>query len=210
MAASGSLGEGATSAGFELTEPNPSGRPTPMRIRSHTTWAYAIILPCVLAPALAFGRSQGEEPATDPQTRNPPSRGEEKAVPIPELALWKAQMVSFGQKACLRVREPGDRRTRSSPPPTTTRPASTTRSRTTRAMRSGTIARPKPRRSTGLRHRNNGNVPGLLELHAGFRMDWEHNSDALSKQAAILLLSTAAYCADATPLEWTARPSKEP
>jgi hypothetical protein len=28
VAATDSLGEGATSAGFELTEPNPSGRPT--------------------------------------------------------------------------------------------------------------------------------------------------------------------------------------
>ena len=37
-------------------------------------------------------------------------------------------------------------------------------------------------------------------------MDGEHTSDATSKQAAVLLSQNAAYCGDATPLEWTAGP----
>ena len=51
--------------------------------------------------------------------------------------------------------------------------------------------------------RNNGNVPGYWNFTSGFRMDWERNSDAMSKQAAILLSQNAAFCTDATPLEWT-------
>jgi hypothetical protein len=52
--------------------------------------------------------------------------------------------------------------------------------------------------------RNNGSVPGYWNFTSGFRMDWERNSDALSKQAAILLSQHAAFCGDLTPLESTA------
>ena len=56
--------------------------------------------------------------------------------------------------------------------------------------------------------RNNGNVPGYWNFTSGFRMDWERNSDALSKQAAILLSQNAAYCTDTTPPENTVTPSR--
>jgi hypothetical protein len=52
--------------------------------------------------------------------------------------------------------------------------------------------------------RNQGNVPGYWNFTTGFRMDWERNGDALSKQAGILLSQHAAYCRDDTPLNWTA------
>src|SRR4029453_5108511 len=45
---------------------------------------------------------------------------------------------------------------------------------------------------------------GYWNFTSGLRMDWERNSDALSKQAVILLSQHAAYCADGTPLDWTA------
>ena len=52
--------------------------------------------------------------------------------------------------------------------------------------------------------RNGGKVPGYWNFTTGFRMDWERNGDALSKQAGILLSQNAAFCSDTTPLDWTA------
>jgi hypothetical protein len=54
---------------------------------------------------------------------------------------------------------------------------------------------------------NNGKVPGYWNFTSGFRMDWQQNSDSLSKQAAILLSQNAAYCADTTPLNYTVSPN---
>jgi hypothetical protein len=149
----------------------------------------------------------GPQPTPAP-TPTPPSRGDADAVPIPELARWKAQMVSYGQKACLQF-------------------ASTTQTEDQRlgdtyydatrvyeqiadytgsaswddcATKAKAIYR-------GYVLRNNGSVPGYWNFTSGFRMDWERNSDALSKQAAILLSQHAAFCTDTTPLASTGSPN---
>ncbi len=50
---------------------------------------------------------------------------------------------------------------------------------------------------------NNAGVPGYWNFTTGLRMDFEHTGDALSKNAAILLSTNAAYAADTTPLDYT-------
>jgi hypothetical protein len=174
-----------------------------MRKRSHTTWAYTLTLLCVLAPAVSFCRSLGEEAA---QTSTPRSR-DEKAVPIPELARWKTQMVSYGQKACLQYANTAltDDERLGATYYDATRVYEQIADYTGDAVWDDCAAKAKAI-YRGYVLRNNGSVPGYWNFTSGFRMDWERNSDALSKQAAILLSQNAAFCTDITPLEWTASP----
>jgi hypothetical protein len=167
-----------------------------MRMRSHPTWAYTITLLCVLAPA-----------PTPAQTRTPPSRGEERAVAIPELALWKTQMVSFGQKACLEyARLVTDDERLGATYYDATRVYEQIADYTGNAVWDDCATKAKAI-YRGYVLRNNGNVPGYWNFTSGFRMDWERNSDALSKQAAILLSQNAAYCSDTTPIDYTVTPN---
>jgi hypothetical protein len=166
-----------------------------MRMRSHTTWAYTITLLCVLTPA-----------PTPAQTRIPPSRGDERAVPIPELARWKTQMLSYGQKACLQYASlVTDDERLAATYYDATRVYEQIADYTGNAVWDDCAAKAKAI-YRGYVLQNNGKVPGYWNFTSGFRMDWERNSDSLSKQAAILLSQNAAYCTDATPLGWTARP----
>lgn len=50
---------------------------------------------------------------------------------------------------------------------------------------------------------NNGVVPGYWNFTQGVRRDYEHESDLVSKSAAVLISKNAAYAADYTPLSWT-------
>jgi hypothetical protein len=172
-----------------------------MRVRSHTTWAYSITLLCVLAPALSFGLPPVPRPA---QTPTPPSRGEERAVPIPELARWKTQMVSYGQKACLQYASLAtDDERLGATYYDAIRVYEQIADYTGNAVWDDCASKAKAI-YRGYVLRNNGSVPGYWNFTTGFRMDWERNSDALSKQAAILLSQHAAYCADTAPLDWSA------
>jgi len=121
-------------------------------------------------------------------------------VAIPELARWKSQMLTFGQKACQ-----------------TTAAATTADEKLGATYYDATRVYEQIADFTGQAawedcaekakaiyrgyvFRNQGKVPGYWNFTTGFRMDWDRNSDALSKEAGILLSQNAAYCSDATPL----------
>ncbi len=50
--------------------------------------------------------------------------------------------------------------------------------------------------------RNAGGVPGYWNFTTGLRMDYELTKDPASRQAVILLSTSAAFSADSTPIEW--------
>src|SRR6185503_14956525 len=134
-------------------------------------------------------------PAPTP-TPAAPSRGDGLAA-IPELSRWKTQMLTYGQKACT---------TQASAAMTDDERLGSTYYDATRVYeqiadftgQSGweDCAEKAKAIYRGYVLRNQGNVPGYWNFTTGFRMDWERNADALSKQAGILLSQHAAYCRD--------------
>jgi hypothetical protein len=121
-----------------------------------------------------------------------PARAE---LPIPELARWEANMVSYGQTHCYAgsldhvyydaqrvyyqiADYTGDA------------------SWTTCAQRAESVYRDQyvlP---------NNGSVPGYWNFTTGLRLDFERTGDTRSKTAVVLLSQNASYAHD-RPLDWT-------
>ena len=143
-----------------------------------------------------------------PPTPTPLSSGDGDAVRIPELARWKTQMVSYGQKACLQYANTAlnDDERLGATYYDATRVNEQIADYTGNAVWDDCATKAKAIYRDYVM-RNKGNVPGYWNFTTGFRMDWERKSDALSKQAAILLSQHASYCADTAPLDYTVGPT---
>jgi hypothetical protein len=118
-------------------------------------------------------------------------------LPIPQLALWEAHMLSFGQTHCYlgtldQVYYDAER-VYYQIADYTGDPSWTTCAQFAQAVYRDQYVFP-----------NNGGVPGYWNFTTGLRMDYQRTGDAQSKNAAILLSQKGAYAPDATPLAWTA------
>jgi hypothetical protein len=125
-------------------------------------------------------------------------------VPIPELARWKAQMLSYGQRACQMM----------AAAQTTDEKLGSTYYDAIRVYEqiadfTGEPAwddcadKAKAIYRDGYAIKNGGKVPGYWNFTTGLRMDWERRSESASRQATILLSENGAYCTDGTPVSWT-------
>jgi hypothetical protein len=126
-------------------------------------------------------------------------------LPIPQLALWEAHMLSFGQTHCDFLTQPHTldelfnhiyydaERVFYQIADYTGNSAWTTCAQRAEAVYRDQYVLP-----------NNGTVPGYWSFTTGLRMDYQRTGDAQAKTAAILLSQNGAYAPDATPLAWTA------
>jgi hypothetical protein len=130
------------------------------------------------------------------------------AVAIPELSRWKTQMLSYGQKACgqYSITTLSDDQRLAGTYYDATRVYEQISDYTGSAVWEDCASKAKAIYRDYVM-RNDGSVPGYWNFTSGFRMDWERNADALSKQAAILLSQRAAFCTDQTPIASTASPN---
>ncbi|HMH50661.1 MAG TPA: Ig-like domain-containing protein [Candidatus Acidoferrum sp.] len=131
---------------------------------------------------------------------------EGQTTPIPQLALWESQMVSYGRSHCNALMQPGQ---------TADQLLGSTYYDLTRVMyqiadytgqsswndcaRAGRVVY-----GNGYVLPNNGGVPGYWNFSTGLRMDFERTATADSRSAALLLSTNAAYSSDLAPLDWTA------
>ncbi|HEV8585970.1 MAG TPA: Ig-like domain-containing protein, partial [Methylomirabilota bacterium] len=125
--------------------------------------------------------------------------------PIPQLALWEAHMLSYGQTHCdyLAGAHTFDEKLNSvyyDAERVFLQILDYTGNAAwlTCAQRAETIYRDQyvlP---------NNGNVPGYWNFTHGLAMDYARSSDVTSKNAVIALSQNAGYAGDTIPLEWTA------
>jgi hypothetical protein len=126
------------------------------------------------------------------------------AIAIPELSRWKTQMLSYGLKACqAQVAGTTEDERLGSTYYDATRVYEQIADFTGQAGWEDCAEKAKAI-YRGYVLRNQGKVPGYWNFTSGFRMDWDRNGDALSKQAGILLSQNAAFCSDFTPLDYTA------
>jgi hypothetical protein len=123
---------------------------------------------------------------------------------IPERARWEEQMVAYGRRACEVLRMPGltvDQRLAhvyydqirvmyqiadytEDPSWNDCAALATTVYRDLYVLPNG------------------GGVPGYWNFTTGLRLDYEFTKDPASRQAVILLSTSAAFSADSTPIEW--------
>ena len=126
------------------------------------------------------------------------------ATGIPERARWEEQMVAYGRRACDVLRMPGltvDQRLAhvyydqirvmyqiadytEDPSWNDCAALATTVYRDLYVLPNG------------------GGVPGYWNFTTGLRLDYELTKDPASRQAVILLSTSAAFSADSTPIEW--------
>ena len=118
-------------------------------------------------------------------------------LPIPELTLWEAQMLSYGQAHCVldaldQVYYDAER--------VYYQIADYTGNSSwiTCAHLVQTVYRDQ----YVLPH--NGGVSGYWNFTTGLRLDYQRTGDLVSKNAAILLSHNASFTGDSTPLAWTA------
>jgi hypothetical protein len=124
--------------------------------------------------------------------------------PVPQLARWEAQMVTFGRAVCdslAAARTPDERlaavyydaqRVFFQMADYTGNGAWNACARRARAVY---------RDEYVLRHQ--GQVPGYWNFTHGLTMDYGRTGDVTSKEAVLLLARNAAFARDGTPLEWT-------
>src|SRR2546426_6813906 len=124
--------------------------------------------------------------------------------PIPELARWVSQMLSFGQVHCATLTQPlsleqlfwaieyDAGRVYYQIADYTGDPFWSTCGQLAEAVYRDQYVLPI-----------NGAAAGHVNYTTGLRMDYSHTGNVLSKQAAILLSQNAAYATDGTPLAWT-------
>ncbi|HEV8586437.1 MAG TPA: Ig-like domain-containing protein [Methylomirabilota bacterium] len=125
-------------------------------------------------------------------------------TPIPELTLWRAQMLSFGRAACDALAQPPSLdealvRVYYDAERVFYQIAGDTGDASWEACarRAEAIFRDQyvlPQ---------NGNVPGYWNFTHGLTLDWLQTGDAASKNAVIALSQNASYAGDTVPLEWT-------
>src|SRR5713226_3656929 len=136
----------------------------------------------VIAPVMAPGPAAGQ-------------------LPIPQLALWEANMVSYGQTHCNALATPNislldqvyydAQRVFLQIADFTGNAAWTTCAQRGAAIYRDLYVLP-----------NNGMVPGYWNFTTGLRMDAQRTGSAAS-QTAVMLLSTNMWAADSEPLSWT-------
>jgi len=124
--------------------------------------------------------------------------------PIPELARWESQMLSFGQVHCASVTqllsleqlfwaiEYDAGRVYYQIADYTGDPFWSTCGQLAEAVYRDQYVLPI-----------NGGAAGHVNYTTGLRMDYRHTGQVASQQAAVLLSQNAAYAKDGTPLEWT-------
>ena len=124
--------------------------------------------------------------------------------PIPELALWEAQMIQYGQQNCNRLNDPsiaGDKKLADTYYDgervfylmyeyTKNSAWLTCAQRAEQVYRDGYVIG------------NNGGVPGYWNFPHGIWFDYKRTSDATSRNALFLLATKAAY--SNSPIAWTA------
>jgi hypothetical protein len=145
-------------------------------------------------------------PAPTPTPTPTPAAGREGEVrPIPELARWEAQMVTYGRKHC----EEYDRSLTPDQKLGNTyydamRVFYQIADYTGDAFWNDCALKARAVYRDYYIARNNAVIPGYWHFTTGLRMDAERRGDARSKAAAIDLSRKAAYAPDTTPLAWTA------
>lgn len=145
-------------------------------------------------------------PPPAPTPRPTPKPDPVEAVPIPELARWEANMLTYGRQHCAFFDRTGltlDQRLGATfydaiavfyqIADYTGDPAWGECALKARAAYRDDYVIP-----------HEGSVPGYWNFTTGLRMDWERTNDSLSSRAVVELSTNAAYANDATPLAWTA------
>ena len=117
--------------------------------------------------------------------------------PIPQLALWEAQMLSYGQTHCVlgaldEVYYDAER-VYYQIADYTGNPAWITCAHLAQTVYRDQYVLP-----------NSGGVPGYWNFTTGLRIDYQRTGDPQSKNAALLLSQNGAFAPDSTPLAWTA------
>jgi hypothetical protein len=124
--------------------------------------------------------------------------------PIPQLALWEAQMLSYGQAACDYLAQP---HTFDEDLSEVYYDAVRVFDQIADYTGNGAWNVCAGRAAAIYRDQyvlpNNGAVPGYWNFTDGLTLDYLRTGDAASKSAVILLSENAAYAGDSVPLEWT-------
>jgi hypothetical protein len=197
-------GEAGTDSESESTSASTSTNTstnTPRTSPTSTTSTASAPAPAPAPPSSPATTPQapvGSGDTPKPGASNPPANGETPA--IPELAKWKADMMTYGRRHCTAAF--GSNLTSDQ------RLAHTYYDAVRVFYQIADYTGDSTWNACALKARaiyrdayvlpNKGGVPGYWNFTTGLRMDWERTGDSLSKQAVTALATRAAFAADWT------------
>ncbi len=124
-------------------------------------------------------------------------------VPIPQLAKWQSQMVSYGQQHCANLEVAAGDPALAATYYDMIRVIYQIADYTSDSSWDACALRARQIYRDDYVLPNDAHIPGYWNFTTGLRMDFDRTGDFTSQMTAILLSENAAYAADSTPITWT-------